>query len=167
MRKRKGWCREDLQKRKDLSLEWKSEWVKVRNETEFISNWSANLARAGRLAATAVASSRYRLSDGLGQVESDLGGRLQRWTMRQGADHVVSLDVAVPSRRAVQPLHRPSRPRSNSFYRAMLCIRGTSHGPVSVSVSVRVCHKSVFYRNGWTNRAGFGMWASSTRPTLC
>ena len=37
------------------------------------------------------------------------------------------------------------------FYRAMLCIRGTSHAPVSVSV----CHKSVFYRNGWTNRAGF------------
>jgi len=29
------------------------------------------------------------------------------------------------------------------FYRAMLCIRGTSHGPVSVSVSV--CHKSEFY----------------------
>jgi len=29
------------------------------------------------------------------------------------------------------------------FYRAMLCIRGTSHGPVSVSVSV--CHKPVFY----------------------
>ena len=23
------------------------------------------------------------------------------------------------------------------------------------SVRVRVCHKSVFYRNGWTNRAGF------------
>jgi len=33
------------------------------------------------------------------------------------------------------------------FYRAMLCIRGTSHGPVSVSLSVRlsVRHKSVFY----------------------
>ena len=30
-----------------------------------------------------------------------------------------------------------------SFYRAMLCIRGTSHGPVSVRLSVR--HKSVFY----------------------
>ena len=29
------------------------------------------------------------------------------------------------------------------FYRAMLCIRGTSHGPVSVSVCV--CHKSEFY----------------------
>ena len=34
-----------------------------------------------------------------------------------------------------------------SFYRAMLCIRGTSHGPVSVrlSVSVCVCLKSEFY----------------------
>jgi len=34
------------------------------------------------------------------------------------------------------------------FYRAMLCIRGTSHGPVSVCVClclVRVCHKPVFY----------------------
>ena len=33
------------------------------------------------------------------------------------------------------------------FYRAMLCIRGTSHGPVSVSLSVCVCvcHKPVFY----------------------
>jgi len=33
------------------------------------------------------------------------------------------------------------------FYRAMLCIRGTSHGPVSVrlSVCVCVCHKPVFY----------------------
>jgi len=29
------------------------------------------------------------------------------------------------------------------FYCAMLCIRGTSHGPVSVRLSV--CHKSVFY----------------------
>ena len=31
------------------------------------------------------------------------------------------------------------------FYRAMLCIRGTSHGPVSVCPSVSVCHKSEFY----------------------
>jgi len=29
------------------------------------------------------------------------------------------------------------------FYRAMLCIRGTSHGPVSVRLSVR--YKSEFY----------------------
>jgi len=40
------------------------------------------------------------------------------------------------------------------FYRAMLCIRGTSHGPVSVCLSVcpsvrlSVRHKSVFYKNG-------------------
>ena len=34
-----------------------------------------------------------------------------------------------------------------NFYRAMLCIRGTSHGPVSVCLSVcpSVRHKSVFY----------------------
>ena len=31
------------------------------------------------------------------------------------------------------------------FYRAMLYIRGTSHGPVSVCLSVSVCHKPVFY----------------------
>jgi len=46
------------------------------------------------------------------------------------------------------------------YYRAMLCIRGTSHGPLSV----RVCHKSVFYRNGWTNRAGF--WRVSFLPPV-
>ena len=32
-----------------------------------------------------------------------------------------------------------------NFYRAMLCIRGTSHGPVSVCVCPSVCHKSEFY----------------------
>ena len=30
-----------------------------------------------------------------------------------------------------------------AFYRVMLCIRSTSHGPVSVCLSV--CHKPVFY----------------------
>jgi len=40
----------------------------------------------------------------------------------------------------------------------MLCIRGTSHGPVPV------CHKSVFYRKGWTNRAGF--WHVSFLPSV-
>jgi len=29
--------------------------------------------------------------------------------------------------------------RFNGFYRAMLCICGTSHGPVCVSMSVSVC----------------------------
>jgi len=35
---------------------------------------------------------------------------------------------------------------SGRFYRAMLSICGTSHGPVSVRLSVR--HKSEFCRNG-------------------
>jgi len=37
--------------------------------------------------------------------------------------------------------------RETVFYRAMLCIRGTSHGPVSVrpSVCLSVRHKSEFY----------------------
>ena len=35
------------------------------------------------------------------------------------------------------------RASKRSFYRAMLCIRGTSHGPVSARPSVR--HKSEFY----------------------
>ena len=48
------------------------------------------------------------------------------------------------------------------FYRAMLSIRRTSHGPVSVRLSVR--HKSEFYRNGWTNRAGF--WHVSFLPPV-
>jgi len=40
---------------------------------------------------------------------------------------------------------------ANFFYRAMLCMRGTSHGPVSVcvcvclSVCLSVCHNSEFY----------------------
>jgi len=41
---------------------------------------------------------------------------------------------------------------AHGFYRAMLCIRGTSHGPVSgclcLCLSVSVCHKSEFYYNG-------------------
>jgi len=38
----------------------------------------------------------------------------------------------------------------------MLCIRGTSHGPVSVSV----CHKSVFYQTSERIELVFGTWAS-------
>ena len=50
----------------------------------------------------------------------------------------------------------------STFYRTMLCIRGTSHWPVSVCLSVR--HKSVFYQNEWTNRAGF--WHVSFLPPV-
>jgi len=48
---------------------------------------------------------------------------------------------------------------NDDFHRAMLCIRGTSHGP-----HVCVCHKLVFYRNGWTNRTGF--WHVSFLPPV-
>ena len=43
---------------------------------------------------------------------------------------------------------------------------GTSYSPVSASVSVcmSVCHKSVFCRSGWTNRAG--IWHGSFRPSI-
>jgi len=52
--------------------------------------------------------------------------------------------------------------RKHAFYRATLSIRSTSHGPVSVCLSV--LDKSVFYRNGSTNRASF--WDMSFLPTL-
>ena len=48
----------------------------------------------------------------------------------------------------------------------MLYSAGISYGPVSVSVSA--CHKSVFYRNGWTEQYGFcHADFFSTSPTLC
>ena len=37
----------------------------------------------------------------------------------------------------------------SNFYRAMLCIRGTSHGPVSVSVRVRLSQVGVLLK--WLN----------------
>ena len=53
------------------------------------------------------------------------------------------------------------------FYRAMLCIRGTSHGPVSVRVRVRLSQVGVLSKrmneSGW-----FLAWElHSTYPTLC
>ena len=39
---------------------------------------------------------------------------------------------------AVTPKRREVSDRFSPFYRAMLCIRGTSHGPVSVCLSVRL-----------------------------
>ena len=37
-------------------------------------------------------------------------------------------------------------PNLTDFYRAMLCIRGTSHGPVSVRLSVRPSQLGVLLR---------------------
>jgi len=46
----------------------------------------------------------------------------------------------------------------------LLAQRYASAGTIAVSVGVclwlSVCRKSVFYRNGWTNRGDFGMGAS-------
>ena len=39
----------------------------------------------------------------------------------------------------LRPLPQMAPLHGTTFYRAMLCIRGTSHGPVSVSVSVCLC----------------------------
>jgi len=56
-----------------------------------------------------------------------------------------------------KPIIRPAIGHGLRFYRAMLYIRGTSHEPVSVRLSVR--HRSVFYRNETAERIelGFGM----------
>ena len=53
---------------------------------------------------------------------------------------VCATDVRTVSR--VKSVSHPSgvaKSSTNHFYRAMLCIRGTSHGPVSVCLSVCVC----------------------------
>ena len=53
----------------------------------------------------------------------------------------------LPRRRQAFYAVKQVRIQCVDFYRAMLCIRGTRHGPVSVclSVSVSVCYKSEFY----------------------
>jgi len=58
---------------------------------------------------------------------------------------------------------------AGSSYRAMLCIRGTSHGPVSVSVSVSACLSQV---GVLSKRLSESSWflaceLSSNRATLC
>ena len=60
-------------------------------------------------------------------------------------NHVVRLGFGTPMRRSTLGGHIPSIPWTvdvPSFYHVMLCIRGTSHGPVSVCLSqVRVILK--------------------------
>ena len=63
------------------------------------------------------------------------------------------LDIAHRESKSHQTFHKAQQrhiedaveylPMAIFYYRAMLCIRGTSHGPVSVCVCV--CHKPVFY----------------------
>jgi len=47
-------------------------------------------------------------------------------------------------------LHRVNSTTVRFLHARRYASAGTSYGPVSVSASVSVCHKSVFYRNGWT-----------------
>ena len=56
---------------------------------------------------------------------------------------------------------------NSSFYRAMLCIRGTSHGPVSVRLSV--CPSQVGVLSKRMNESSWFLACElpSTRPTLC
>ena len=44
--------------------------------------------------------------------------------------------------RATATFEQLDKVRVVNFYRAMLCIRGTSHGPVSVSVCLSVTNRS-------------------------
>ena len=52
-----------------------------------------------------------------------------------------------------------------SLYRAMLCIRGTSHGPVSV----RLCPSDIGVLSKRLNESSWVLACElpSTRPTLC
>ena len=62
--------------------------------------------------------------------------------------------------RPFQPAHR-SAPRSRSIVFTARCYASAVLAMgLCLSVCLSVRHKSEFYRNGWTNRAGFGMWAS-------
>jgi len=54
--------------------------------------------------------------------------------------------------------------RSVRFYRAMLCIRGTSHGPVSVSVCVCLSQVGVLLKR--LNESGWFWHVSFLPPVL-
>ena len=54
-----------------------------------------------------------------------------------------------------------------SFYGAMLCIRGASHGPVSVSARVRLPQVGVLSKRMKESSWFLAHELPSTRPTLC
>ena len=92
---------------------------------------------------------------------------------RDAAHHRVALSIPIPpgyrSWRVKATTFLSARPRPRLIFplreffpRDAMHPRYTSHEPVSVSV--RVCHKSVFCRDGWTNLAGF--WHVSFLPPV-
>ena len=58
------------------------------------------------------------------------------------------------------------RCNEDHFYRAMLCIRGTSHGPVSVRPSVRPSQVGVLSKRMNESSWVLACELPSTRPTL-
>jgi len=56
---------------------------------------------------------------------------------------------------------------AGSFYRSMLCIRGTSHGPVSVSVSVCLPQVGVLSKRLSQSSWFLACELPSNRATLC
>ena len=81
-----------------------------------------------------------RYDESLWKGAIDLSGRtLRSDCVRRLLERGIT--VARLARTEVNQMH------SIDFYHAMLCIRGTSHGPVSVCLCLclSVCHKSEFY----------------------
>ena len=71
------------------------------------------------------------------------GARDSEWQWHQ----VRHMQVCTSLRQITMPA-----PHHSVFYRAMLCIRGTSHGPVSVSVSVCLSLLQVGVLLKWLNK---------------
>jgi len=69
------------------------------------------------------------------------GARDSEWQWHQ----VRHMQVCTSLRQITMPA-----PHHSVFYRAMLCIRGTSHGPVSVSVCLSLLQVGVLLK--WLNR---------------
>ena len=53
------------------------------------------------------------------------------------------------------------------LYRALLSIRGTSHGPMSVCLSIRLSQVGVLSKRLNESSCFFACELPSTRPTLC
>jgi len=95
----------------------------------------------------------------------------QRWTSSQkGSQHQRRWHYGIHERVAAtnannnNNLVSPSCRRNDMptrFHRAMLC---NASAVLAMGLCPSVCHKSVFYRNGWTKRAGF--WHVSFFPHI-
>ena len=95
---------------------------------------------------------------------SDLGGKLTEISVSvliQTLQSAVSADAIT-----LYTTDKPILIHFN-FYRAMLSIRGTSHGLVSVCLSVRHSQVSVLSKRLNESSSFLACELPSTRPTLC